>query len=142
MVRRSMLYFAEVDYKTVLHLKDVDGLEDSCLFHCEQMIEKLLKEILLLKKGERDFKHSILKLVDYLNLKSELSEYLDLMQDLQDSYFERRYEVFNYVEYSREEFIILVEQSIKLYKILLDMINSLRYKGPNNLSNSSIFGGN
>ena len=50
----SMLYFAELDYKHILHIQSVEGLEDSVLVTCEQCVEKYLKYLISEKLGETE----------------------------------------------------------------------------------------
>lgn len=143
MEKRGMLYFADLDMRTVLQLKNISGLEDSCIFHCEQMVEKLLKHLLIMRTGKNDYRHRPTELVRQLDLEIELKDYLSLIQELQDSYFDRRYETSNYVVYSKEEYEEIIESSLSLYKLLLSIINknNMSYRSSNNkfISKSSVF---
>ena len=55
----SMLYFAELDYKHILHIKEVEGLEDSVLVTCQQCIEKYLKHLISSTLGETEKSHNL-----------------------------------------------------------------------------------
>ena len=46
MVKRDMFYFADMDEKFIITTKDIEGLEDGVLVHCQQCIEKNIKGII------------------------------------------------------------------------------------------------
>lgn len=54
-----MFYFADIDYRFLIHNKDIVGFEDSCLVLCEQMIEKVLKGLLRENTGEYPNKNNL-----------------------------------------------------------------------------------
>lgn len=118
-MNRDMFYFADLDFKSLEHLSTVRGLEDSCLVLCEQMLEKVLKGLLKLRDGEYPNKHNLKLLLREYDKEKKFKSYSSLCGDLTDSYFNRRYETDEYYEYTREEYLEIINKSIELYSVLL-----------------------
>ncbi|WP_252232634.1 MULTISPECIES: HEPN domain-containing protein [Clostridium] len=49
MVNKDMFYFADIDERFINKTKNLEGLEDGVLVHCQQCIEKNIKGIILKK---------------------------------------------------------------------------------------------
>ena len=119
----SMLYFAELDYKHILHIQSVEGLEDSVLVTCEQCVEKYLKHLISEKLGETERSHNLPFLMSKLSGDyPELKRYMTLGRFLKDCYFERRYENEDYVELEPEEYEGYVRDSLEFIHYLQGLI--------------------
>ncbi len=88
-----MFYFADIDEKFIYNTKNIEGLEDGVLVHCQQCIEKNLKGIITKKYGVVNREHNLVKLLETLYLSDfpKLKEYKGLCRELMDFYFSRRY---------------------------------------------------
>lgn len=111
----SMLYFAEIDYKHIVHIKDIEGLEDTVLVTCEQCIEKYLKHLINENLGEVERSHNLPYLINRLKeIYPELKRYMNLSRFLKDCYFERRYENDDYIALEADEYLKYVEESLEM----------------------------
>lgn len=111
----SMLYFAELDYTHIKHIKQIEGLEDSVLVTCEQCIEKYLKHLINTQMGEIERTHNLPYLISRLKENyPELKKYNGLARFLKDCYFERRYENDDYIVLEQEEYESYLMQSIEM----------------------------
>lgn len=128
MVNRDMFYFADIDEKFINNTKDVEGLEDGVLVHCQQCIEKNLKGIIAKKYGVVSKEHNLVKLLEvlYLNDYPELKKYKSLCRDLKDFYFSRRYASDDYEILNREEYYKYVNSFYELLNELLIIRGSLK----------------
>lgn len=106
MGNRDMFYFADIDEKFILNTKDIDGLEDGVLVHCQQCIEKNLKGIIAKKYGVVSREHNLVKLLEmlYMNDFPELKSYKSLCRDFKDFYFSRRYASDDYEILDKDEY--------------------------------------
>lgn len=119
----SMLYFAELDYKHILHIQNIEGLEDSVLVTCQQCIEKYLKHLISSVLGETEKSHNLPFLISKLSGKyPELKQYNTLARFLKDCYFERRYENEDYVELEPEEYQNYVKESLEMIQYLQGLV--------------------
>ncbi|MBP3886693.1 MAG: HEPN domain-containing protein [Cellulosilyticum sp.] len=119
----SMLYFAELDYKHILHIQHIEGLEDSVLVTCQQCIEKYLKHLISSVLGETEKSHNLPFLISKLSGKyPELKQYNTLARFLKDCYFERRYENEDYVELEPEEYQNYVKESLEMIQYLQGLV--------------------
>lgn len=59
MGNKDMFYFADIDEKFIINTKDIEGLEDGVLVHCQQCIEKNIKGIIQEKYGLINFKYRV-----------------------------------------------------------------------------------
>lgn len=119
----SMLYFAELDYKHILHIQSVEGLEDSVLVTCQQCAEKYLKHLISEKLGETERSHNLPFLISKLSdTYPELKKYRILARFLKDCYFERRYENEDYVELEPEEYQSYVKESLEFIQYLQTLV--------------------
>ena len=119
----SMLYFAELDYKHILCIQNIEGLEDSVLVICEQCVEKYLKHLISSKLGEIEKSNNLPFLISRLSgVYPELKQYTALSRFLKDCYFERRYENDDYIELEKEEYQDYVEQSLKMIQKLQQIV--------------------
>ncbi|MBN1068463.1 HEPN domain-containing protein [Clostridium botulinum] len=110
MVNKDMFYFADIDERFINETKNLEGLEDGVLVHCQQCIEKNIKGIILKKYGIASKEHNLVKLLEtlYLSDYTELKKYKNLCRDLKDFYFSRRYASDDYEflnEYEYKEYI-------------------------------------
>lgn len=119
-----MYYFADIDEKFVINTKDIEGLEDGVLVHCQQCIEKNLKGIITQKYGLVNREHNLVKLLEFLYLKDypELKVYKTLCRDLKDFYFSRRYASEDYEFIEKEEY----DNYINDFLGLLDKLKEIR----------------
>lgn len=119
----SMLYFAELDYKHILYIQNIEGLEDSVLVTCQQCIEKYLKHLISSVLGETEKSHNLPFLISKLSGKyPELKQYNTLARFLKDCYFERRYENEDYVELEPEEYQNYVKESLEMIQYLQGLV--------------------
>lgn len=130
MVKRDDFYFSDVDYNFVLATKDLKGLEDGVLVHCQQMIEKLLKGLIKEKTGENSRIHSLFKLMKEYD--KSVKSYNELLMFLTNCYYDRKYSTDEYIVLDRDEFEDFVKQSLELREYLLsrrthiDNLNSFK----------------
>lgn len=115
----SMLYFAEIEYKHILHIQAVEGLEDTVLVSCQQAIEKYLKHLIQDKIGEVQKTHNLPYLMNCLKEQyPEMKSYMSLARFLKDCYFERRYENDDYIELEKSEYEEYLQQSLVFIEYL------------------------
>lgn len=124
MGNKDMFYFADIDEKFIINTKDINGLEDGVLVHCEQCIEKNLKGIITKKYGIINREHNLVKLLEvlYMNDYSELKKYKSLCRDLKDFYFSRRYASDDYEILTNEEY----NEYINEFFCLLNDLKNIR----------------
>lgn len=109
--------------KHILHIKEVEGLEDSVLVTCQQCIEKYLKHLISNTLGEIEKSHYLPFLMSKLRDKyRELKQYNTLARFLKDCYFERTYENEDYVELEVEEYRSYVKESLEMIAYLQGLI--------------------
>lgn len=127
MVKRDMFYFADMDEKFIITTKDIEGLEDGVLVHCQQCIEKNIKGIITKKYGIVNREHNLVKLLEvlYLNDFPELKEYKGLCRDLKDFYFTRRYASDDYEVIDTEEYKEYIEEFFDFLGKLKKIRNNL-----------------
>ncbi|MGL4874630.1 MAG: HEPN domain-containing protein [Clostridium sp.] len=89
MGNKDMFYFADIDEKFVLNTKDIDGLEDGVLVHCQQCIEKNIKGIVQSRYGLVSREYNLVKLLELLYRQDypEVKKYKSLCRDLKDFNF-------------------------------------------------------
>ncbi|SFD15869.1 HEPN domain-containing protein [Clostridium uliginosum] len=124
MVNRDMFYFADIDEKFIINTKDLQGIEDGVLVHCQQCIEKNLKGIITKKYGMINREHNLVKLLECLYLKDypELKAYKGLCRDLKDFYFSRRYASDDYEILEKEEY----DEYLQNFFELLNKLKKIR----------------
>ena len=122
-----MFYFADMDEKFILNTKDIEGLEDGVLVHCEQCLEKNIKGIITKKYGIVNREHNLVKLLEtlYLNDFSELKKYKSLCRDLKDFYFTIRDASYDYEIIEKDEYNQYLEEVFQLLIILKEIKNNL-----------------
>ena len=122
-----MFYFADMDEKFILNTKDIEGLEDGVLVHCEQCLEKNIKEIITKKYGIVNREHNLVKLLEtlYLNDFSELKKYKSLCRDLKDFYFTIRDASYDYEIIEKDEYNQYLEEVFQLLIILKEIRSNL-----------------
>ena len=127
MVKRDMFYFADMDEKFIITTKDIEGLEDGVLVHCQQCIEKNIKGIITKKYGIVNREHNLVKLLEvlYLNDFPELKEYKGLCRDLKDFYFTRRYASDDCEIIEKDEYKQYLEEVFKFLDILKEIRGNL-----------------
>ncbi|WP_294343781.1 HEPN domain-containing protein [uncultured Clostridium sp.] len=127
MFKRDMFYFADMDEKFILNTKDIEGLEDGVLVHCEQCLEKNIKEIITKKYGIVNREHNLVKLLEtlYLNDFSELKKYKSLCRDLKDFYFTIRDASYDYEIIEKDEYNQYLEEVFQLLIILKEIRSNL-----------------
>ena len=127
MVKRDMFYFADMDEKFIITTKDIEGLEDGVLLHCQQCIEKNIKGIITKKYGIVNREQNLVKLLEvlYLNDFPELKEYKGLCRDLKDFYFTRRYASDDYEVIDTEEYKEYIEEFFDFLGKLKEIRNNL-----------------
>ena len=127
MFKRDMFYFADMDKKFILNTKDIEGLEDGVLVHCEQCLEKYIKEIITKKYGIVNREHNLVKLLEtlYLNDFSELKKYKSLCRDLKDFYFTIRDASYDYEIIEKDEYNQYLEEVFQLLIILKEIRSNL-----------------
>lgn len=127
MVKRDMFYFADMDEKFIITTKDIEGLEDGVLVHCQQCIEENIKGIITKKYGIVNREHNLVKLLEvlYLNDFPELKEYKGLCRDLKDFYFTRRYASDDYEVIDTEEYKEYIEEFFDFLGKLKKIRNNL-----------------
>ena len=127
MVKRDMFYFADMDEKFIITTKDIEGLEDGVLVHCQQCIEKNIKGIITKKYGIVNREHNLVKLLEviYLNDFPEQKEYKGLCRDLKDFYFTRRYASDDYEVIDTEEYKEYIEEFFDFLGKLKKIRNNL-----------------
>lgn len=121
-MKKTMLYFADIDYKFILATKDVEGLEDGVLIHCEQSIEKYLKHLLRQEQGVLDKTSEITRISSKLkDLYPKLSGHINLIKFLEDIYTTLTYDVYSYNPLTKEQYECYINQSIELIEYLRDI---------------------
>ena len=127
MFKRDMFYFADMDEKFILNTKDIEGLEDGVLVHCEQCLEKNIKGIITKKYGIVNREHNLVKLLEtlYLNDFSELKKYKSLCRDLKDFYFTIRDASYDYEIIEKDEYNQYLEEVFQLLIILKEIRSNL-----------------
>lgn len=127
MVNKDMFYFADIDEKFILSTKDIEGLEDGVLVHCQQCIEKNIKGIITKKYGMINREHNLVKLLECLYLVDypELKEYKALCRDLKDFYFSRRYASDDYEFLEKDEYDAYLQNFFNLLNKLKVIRKSL-----------------
>jgi len=127
MVNRDMFFFADIDEKFIMNTKDIDGLEDGVLVHCQQCIEKNLKGIITKKYGIVNREHNLVKLLEFLYLSDypNLKEYKSLCRDLKDFYFSRRYASDDYELLDKEEYNVYLKNFFELLNKLMEIRTTL-----------------
>ena len=122
-----MFYFADMDEKFILNTKDIEGLEDGVLVHCEQCLEKNIKGIITKKYGIVNREHNLVKLLEtlYLNDFSELKKYKSLCRDLKDFYFTIRDASYDYEIIEKDEYNQYLEEVFQLLIILKEIKSNL-----------------
>ncbi|NFT91547.1 HEPN domain-containing protein [Clostridium botulinum] len=121
MVNKDMFYFADIDERFINETKNLEGLEDGVLVHCQQCIEKNIKGIILKKYGIASKEHNLVKLLEtlYLSDYTELKKYKNLCRDLKDFYFSRRYASDDYEFLSDDEYKEYIDN-------FYDLLNELK----------------
>ena len=115
-----MLYFSEIQLKFIVtHSNDFD-MKDGVLVCCQQMIELLIKHLLQKKTGSYEQIHSLIRLISDLD-RTLVKTHRELLTTLTDCYFDCRYASDTYYDFNKEEFEEIVNKSLKLREILLDM---------------------
>lgn len=108
-----MLYFAETEYKHILYIEAIEGLEDIVLVSCEQAVEKYLKHLIQDKIGQVQKTQNLPYLINCLKEQyPEMKNYMSLARFLKDCYFERRYENDDYIELEKSEYEEYLQQSL------------------------------
>ena len=127
MFKRDMFYFADMDKKFILNTKDIEGLEDGVLVHCEQCLEKNIKGIITKKYGIVNREHNLVKLLEtlYLNDFSELKKCKSLCRDLKDFYFTIRDASYDYEIIEKDEYNQYLEEVFQLLIILKEIRSNL-----------------
>lgn len=127
MVNRDMFFFADIDEKFILNTKDIVGLEDGVLVHCQQCIEKNLKGIITKKYGVVNREHNLVKLLEQLYLKDypSLKKHKSLCRDLKDFYFSRGYASDDYEILDDDEYHDYLDSFFELLSELKDIKASL-----------------
>ena len=127
MVNRDMFYFADVDEKFIANTKDIKGLEDGVLVHCQQCLEKNIKGIITKKYGVISREHNLVKLLEtlYINDYPELKSYKSLCRDFKDFYFSRRYASDDYEILDNEEYNNYLEEFFELLEKIKKIRNTL-----------------
>ena len=128
MVKRDMFYFADIDEKFILSTKDVSGLEDGILVHCQQCIEKNLKGIITKKYGVVNKEHNLVKLLEVLYMQDypELKKYKSLCRDFKDFYFSCRYASDDYEILDEAEYKEYIDEFFQLLNILKEIRSTLK----------------
>lgn len=124
MVNKDMFYFADIDERFINETKNLEGLEDGVLVHCQQCIEKNIKGIILKKYGITSKEHNLVKLLEtlYLSDYTNLKKYKNLCRDLKDFYFSRRYASDDYEFLNEDEY----KEYINKFYDLLDELKVIR----------------
>lgn len=124
MVNKDMFYFADIDERFINETKNLEGLEDGVLVHCQQCIEKNIKGIILKKYGVTSKEHNLVKLLEtlYLSDYTNLKKYKNLCRDLKDFYFSRRYASDDYEFLNEDEY----KEYINKFYDLLDELKVIR----------------
>ncbi len=114
-----MLHFAEVDYNFIQVTKDIRGLEDGVLIHCEQCVEKYLKHLSRLYTGKADSTHAIVRMSKDLSRHiPELKSHMNIVYKLKTYYHERRYACEDYYPLSEDDYRESLNQSLALIQLL------------------------
>lgn len=101
------------NYKNDLHMKD------SILVDCQQMIESLLKQLLINRFGRYEETHSIHKLLNCLDL-NLYRKYKDLAYELTNIYYVMGCNSVSYKEYSDEDYFRFINE---VNDFRIDVIN-------------------
>ena len=127
MVKRDMFYFADIDEKFIYNTKNIEGLEDGVLAHCQQCIEKNLKGIITKKYGMVNREYNLVKLLETLYLSDfpKLKEYKGLCRELKDFYFSRRYASDDYEILDHNEYEEYLERFFELLNELKEIRKSM-----------------
>ena len=128
MGNKDMFYFADIDEKFILNTKDIDGLEDGVLVHCQQCIEKNIKGIIAKKYGVVSREHNLVKLLEmlYMNDFPELKSYKSLCRDFKDFYFSRRYASDDYEILDKDEYNDYLDGFFELLNKIKDIRNNIK----------------
>ncbi|AIY79779.1 HEPN domain-containing protein [Clostridium botulinum] len=127
MVNKDMFYFADIDERFINETKNLEGLEDGVLVHCQQCIEKNIKGIILKKYGIASKEHNLVKLLEtlYLSDYTKLKKYKNLCRDLKDFYFSRRYASDDYEFLNEDEYKEYIDNFYDLLNELKVIRNSI-----------------
>lgn len=130
---KDMFYFSDVQYRHILkNMKDFEE-KDPVLVSCQQMLETLFKGLLQEKFGEIKKTHNLRNLAFELGMEFSLAD-KNMLGELTSIYFNNRYSSDDYVDYSLEEFNIIVNFSLNLRNELI------KFKKPNIMTSSNKFG--
>lgn len=116
----STLYFANNSYSFMMANIDVASEhKDEFIIQVQQCVEKFLKALLERDLQKENTTHNITTIAKELNKKhSELRKYRNIIRELKDCYYERRYNNANYLEFEEEEFEELLRESLRLIEWL------------------------
>lgn len=122
-MNRNMFYFSEVQYKSILSSMWNFELKDATLVSCQQMIETLLKGLLIERDGTCNRTYSLKNL--YRSYTTDnYKKYKSILSDLTDCYFDCRYAGDGYIDYSKDEVKSMVTESLQLRDYLLSLRKS------------------
>ncbi|MGL5153275.1 MAG: HEPN domain-containing protein [Clostridium sp.] len=130
MTKIDMFYFADIDEMFIDNTKEIPGLEDGVLVHCQQCIDKNLRGIINIKYGLVSRENNLVKLLEmlYLNDFPELKKYKGLCRDLKDFYFSRRYASDDYEVLDQSEYVDYIDAFYELLNILKEVRNTIKVK--------------
>lgn len=119
-MKKDMFDCANIQYKVILHNKDIREFRDVVLVNCYQMLEMTIKGLLKEKVGTYPDNHSLVAIFREFDSKMCAEQY-NFIVKLTLFYHTNLYESDDYYEYSQEEYEEVLAQSMDLYKKLLEM---------------------
>lgn len=118
---RTVHDYAKGNYKYVIkNYKTCDNDFDYKFFvlvNCQQMIETILESLIELKFGQSARVHNLRKLM-YVYNSEMVKEHYKLLVYLTDCYYDNKCHSECTSEFSEDEFIEIVEESLELYRKL------------------------
>lgn len=102
-MEQNFKYFAEKEFKSLVATKKYNLDLDVGVIHAQQYLEKGLKQIVLMKTGEEFKTHKLTFLADKSDIK-ELKPFTNILRQIQEYYFDKRYPSETYTETTLEEF--------------------------------------
>ena len=133
-MNRDMFYFSDVQHRHIIKIMDDFEEKDPILVSCQQMLETLLKGLILEKFGEVKKTHNLKILAIDLGLVVSSVD-RNMLGELTSIYFNNRYASDDYIDYNIREYREIVDFSLKLRDELVKL------KKNKSLDDSNKFGG-
>lgn len=121
---RDYMYFADKEFKGLVATKQYNLDLDVGVIHAQQFLEKGLKQLVLLQTGEEFKTHKLAFLADKTGI-DELKPFKNILRQIQEYYFDKRYPSETYMETTDDEFEEVYNACVDIKKILDKWYNDL-----------------